>query len=130
MFDNINGWEIAALLLIALFILGPERLPKVISDAARGIRKLRQMARNATAELNREMGTNLRMEDLHPKTFIRKHVLSEEDEAMLRRPFQELYNDMEDIASKTDLRSNGSRRAIPSQQNGHHPTPNFDIDAT
>ena len=44
------------------------------------------MARNATGDLSRELGTDIQLEDLHPRTFVRKHLLSEEDEAALRRP--------------------------------------------
>jgi len=98
-FSNLNVWEIGGLLLLALFIFGPERLPKVISDAARMIRTLRGMARNATSDLSRELGHDVSLEDLHPKTFLRKHLLSEEDEATLRRPFEDALRDVKEISS-------------------------------
>lgn len=101
MFANLNVWEIGALLLLALFIFGPERLPKVISDAVRMIRTLRGMARNATNDLSRELGHEVSLEDLHPKTFIRKHLLSEEDEATLRRPFEDAFRDVKQISTDT-----------------------------
>jgi sec-independent protein translocase protein TatB len=96
---NLNGWEIIGLLLLALFIFGPERLPKVISDGVRMLRNLRDLARNATTDLSRELGTEVRLEDLHPKTFIRKHLLSEEEEADLRRPFDDAYQDVRQITA-------------------------------
>jgi sec-independent protein translocase protein TatB len=96
---NLNGWEMIGLLLLALFIFGPERLPKVISDGVRMLRNLRDLARNATTDLSRELGTEVRLEDLHPKTFIRKHLLSEEEEADLRRPFDDAYQDVRQIAA-------------------------------
>jgi sec-independent protein translocase protein TatB len=96
---NLNGWEMIGLLLLALFIFGPERLPKVISDGVRMLRNLRDMARNATTDLSRELGTEVRLEDLHPKTFIRKHLLSEEEEADLRRPFDDAYQDVRQITA-------------------------------
>ena len=77
----------------ALLIFG-ERLPKVISDGLRMLRNLRDMARNATGDLSRELGTDIQLEDLHPKAFIRKHLLSEEDEAALRKPLQGVYDDL------------------------------------
>lgn len=101
MFSNLNMWEVGGLLLLALFIFGPERLPKAINDAMRMVRTVRNMARNATADLSKELGTEVRMEDLHPKAFIRKHLLSEEDEAMLRRPFDDAYQDLKQITSDT-----------------------------
>ncbi|MQA24151.1 MAG: preprotein translocase subunit TatB [Micromonosporaceae bacterium] len=136
MFDNLGWQEIFALLLVALFILGPERLPKMLRDIMNGLRKLRQMARNATADLSDQLGTDVQLEDLNPKTFLRKHVLSEEDEAMLRRPLDGLYSDMEDVAkgADTDLRSaldpnEGSDSAGATKPNGHKRA-KFDADAT
>lgn len=114
MFSNLNFWEIAGLVLLGLFIFGPERLPKVISDGVRMIRNLRDMARNATADLSRELGTEVRLEDLHPKTFIRKHLLSEEEERALRRPFDDAYDDVKSIASDAnDYTANGPRQELP-----------------
>ncbi|MET7707259.1 preprotein translocase subunit TatB [Micromonospora sp. NPDC005413] len=119
MFENLNWWEIGALLLLALLIFG-DRLPAVISDGLRLVRNLRNMARNATGDLSRELGTDIQLEDLHPKAFIRKHLLSEEDEAAIRKPLQGVYdnlradvsgvhNDLKDVASAADVRSNGTR---------------------
>ncbi|MEH1166704.1 preprotein translocase subunit TatB [Micromonospora sp. CPCC 205539] len=119
MLDNLNWWEIGALLLLALLIFG-DRLPAVINDGMRMVRNLRNMARNATGDLSRELGTDIQLEDLHPKAFIRKHLLSEEDEAAIRKPLQGVYdnlradvtgvhNDLKDVANAADLRSSGPR---------------------
>ena len=105
MFDNLNGWEIGALLLLALLIFG-ERLPTVISDGLKMLRNLRNMARNATSDLSRELGTDIQLEDLHPKAFLRKHLLSEEEEEALRRPLRAVYDDVRSDVSRvqSDLR--------------------------
>lgn len=102
MFSNLSPWEFGALALLALFIFGPERLPKVIGDGMRMLRNLRSMARNATDDLSRELGTEVRLEDLHPKTFIRKHLISEEDERDLRRPFDDAYRDVRQVAADSN----------------------------
>lgn len=99
MFENLGGFEILALILLALFIIGPDRLPKAIADTMGFLRKVRSMARNATSDLSRELGTNIELEDLHPKTFLRKHLLSEAEEEALRKPFQEA---LRDVKSHTD----------------------------
>jgi len=99
-FENLNVWEFGGLLLVALLIFG-DKLPKVIGDGMRMLRSLRQMAQNATGDLSRELGTDISIDDLNPKNFVRKHLLSEEDENAIRRPLQNLYEDV-----RTDVRSN------------------------
>jgi sec-independent protein translocase protein TatB len=141
MFDNLNGWEVIILALLALFIFGPERLPKVISEAVRVIRALREMARNATNDLSREIGTEVKLEDLHPKTFIRKHLLSEEDEQTLRKPFEDLYHETRQLGSEV-ADAGRSATTTPSPRSYDEPRPTngeveprtsahtFDADAT
>ncbi|MEU4379146.1 preprotein translocase subunit TatB [Micromonospora echinofusca] len=129
MFENLNWWEIGALLLLALLIFG-DRLPAVISDGLRMVRNLRAMASNATTDLSRELGTDIQLEDLHPKAFIRKHLLSEEDEQAIRKPLQGVYdnlradvtgvhNELKDVASAADLRAGGR----PATATGAAPAP-------
>jgi sec-independent protein translocase protein TatB len=98
--ENIGGWELIVVILVGLFIFGPDKLPKAISDGVRMLRQLREMARNATGDLSRELGTDIQLEDLNPKTFLRKHVLSEDDEAALRKPLQGLYDDLKGTADQ------------------------------
>jgi sec-independent protein translocase protein TatB len=122
-FANLSWWEIIVLALLGLFIFGPERLPKVISDGVRILRQIRSMARNATSDLSRELGTEVQLEDLNPKTFIRKHILSEEDEAELRKPFDSMFKDVKQVSS--DLHSDiKEATSVPPAQpnpnaNGH-----------
>src|SRR3954465_15737928 len=78
-FENLNWREIGALLMLALLIFG-ERLPKVIGDGLPVLRGLRAMDPNATPDRSRELDNDIQLQDLHPKAFIRKHLLSEEDE--------------------------------------------------
>ena len=136
MFQNLNWWEIGALLLLALLIFG-ERLPKVITDGLRMLRTLRAMAQNATSDLSRELGTDIQLEDLHPKAFIRKHLLSEEDEAAIRKPLQGLLNDVKtdlngvrtdlnEVASAADIKAQRSEVKAAVEKRPH----TFDLDAT
>ncbi|WBB77662.1 preprotein translocase subunit TatB [Micromonospora sp. WMMD882] len=141
MFDNLNWWEIGALLLLALLIFG-DRLPNVISDGLRMVRNLRAMARNATTDLSKELGTDIQLEDLHPKAFIRKHLLSEEDEQAIRKPLQGVYDnlradvtgvhqELKDVASAADVRTAQPAPAAPVAASPPVPRPRaFDLDAT
>jgi sec-independent protein translocase protein TatB len=135
-FENLNWWEIGALLMLALLIFG-ERLPKVIGDGLRMLRGLRNMAQGATADLSRELGTDIRLEDLHPKAFIRKHLLSEEDEQALRKPLQTLFDDvkqdlngvkseLDDVAAAVDIR----KSSAPAEKAAEASRPAYDLDAT
>ena len=137
MFENLNWWEIGALLMLALLIFG-ERLPKVIGDGLRMLRGLRAMAQNATTDLNRELGTDLQLQDLHPKAFIRKHLLSEEDEAAIRKPLQGLLDDVKqdlngvrsdltEVAAAADIKNRtASDASVPAAAR----RPALDLDAT
>ena len=138
MFDNLGWGEILVLLLIGVFIFGPDKLPKAISDGVRMIRNLRDMARNATGDLNRQLGTNLELEDLHPKTFLRKHLLSEDDEMALRRPLENLYadarrdvsgvrDDVEDVRASIEQRRQTNGAQAPGERRRTH---SYDSDAT
>jgi sec-independent protein translocase protein TatB len=138
-FQNLNWWEIGALFMLALLIFG-ERLPKVIGDGLKMLRGLRAMAQNATSDLSRELGTDIQLEDLHPKAFIRKHLLSEEDEAAIRRPLQGLFedvkadlngvkSDLDEVASAVDLRAQRDNIA-PGDSVAVRKPHTFDLDAT
>lgn len=75
------GWtEIAILLVVGLFVFGPERLPTIVADAARTVRQLRQMAQGLTDDLRSELGpelADLNLRSLHPQELLRRHVLDE-----------------------------------------------------
>jgi len=137
-FQNLNWWEIGALLLLALLIFG-ERLPNVIGDGLKMLRGLRAMAQNATSDLSRELGTDIQLQDLHPKAFIRKHLLSEEDEDAIRKPLQSLFDDVKqdlngvrsdlsEVASAADIKARRDDiippQAAPSRSHA------YDLDAT
>lgn len=112
--DNIGGWEFLVIILVGLFIFGPDRLPKAISDGVKMIRQVRQMARNATGDLSKELGTDIQLEDLHPKTFLRKHLLSEEDEAALRKPLQGIYDEVRGVADQVKRDAEDAATAVKS----------------
>ena len=83
--------------VLALLIFGPDQLPKFAAQAGRAIRELRRLAEGAQADLRENLGpefSDFDIADLHPKNFVRKHLLSEDDENAIRRPLQSLYDDV------------------------------------
>jgi len=70
MFDHLGWSELIVLAIVGLIVLGPDRLPKAASDAAKMLRQLRVMARNATADIKSELGpemADLDLASLHPR---------------------------------------------------------------
>ncbi|MFP8962309.1 sec-independent translocase [Streptomyces nanhaiensis] len=82
MFFDIGPLELIALVILAILVFGPEKLPKVIQDTARFIRKVREFSDSARDDIRRELGPEFKdfdFEDLNPKNFARKHLLENED---------------------------------------------------
>lgn len=79
MFD-INAPEFVVLVVIAIVLFGPEKLPDFVRKAARVLRYLRSIASNAQQQLGKELGPgfeDLDIRDLNPKSFIQKHLLED-----------------------------------------------------
>jgi sec-independent protein translocase protein TatB len=53
---DINGWEILLLGVLAILVLGPERLPEYAGKLGRFVRQARAMADRAKQQLKDEMG--------------------------------------------------------------------------
>ncbi len=72
------GFEkLLTLAILAAILMGPDKLPHFAVEAARFIQKIRNLSREALAELKSELGpefANLEIQDLHPKKFIAKHL--------------------------------------------------------
>ena len=78
MFFDIGPLELVALAVIAMLVLGPDKLPRYAADAARVLRQVRRMANDAKTEMSRELGPELQdisMADLNPRSLVRKHLL-------------------------------------------------------
>jgi sec-independent protein translocase protein TatB len=74
---NIGAGEFIVLAVLALVLIGPDKLPEFATQAAKFLQKLRNLANNATAELRENLGPgfeDLQPSDLHPKKFIAKHL--------------------------------------------------------
>ena len=67
---DINGPEFVLLLVLAVILFGPERLPELARKAARVVRYVRTMAGTAQEQLSKELGPgfeDLDFRDLNPE---------------------------------------------------------------
>jgi sec-independent protein translocase protein TatB len=79
---SINGFEVIVLAVLALVILGPEKLPRYAADAGRMIRSLRAMAADARREVTESLGPEFKdidLGDLNPRGFAKRHLLDPDD---------------------------------------------------
>jgi len=80
-FNDIGPLELVALVVLAVLVFGPDKLPKMIQDVTRTIRKIREFSESAKADIREELGPEFKdfeFEDLNPKTFIRKQLDNDE----------------------------------------------------
>lgn len=83
MFGGLGWPEAGVLMLLALFLFGPDRLPGIAQEAGKNLRKLRVYLKGMTDELKSELGPevgDLDLRSLHPREFVRKHLLEDEPE--------------------------------------------------
>ncbi|MFF3407408.1 sec-independent translocase [Streptomyces sp. NPDC002742] len=81
MFNDVGPLELVTLVVLAVLVFGPDKLPKMIQDVTRTIRKIRDFSESAKADIRDELGPEFKdfeFEDLNPKTFIRKHLDNDE----------------------------------------------------
>ncbi|MFF1440459.1 sec-independent translocase [Streptomyces sp. NPDC058295] len=81
MFNDIGPLELVTIVVLAVLVFGPDKLPKVIQDVMRTVRKIREFSESAKADIRSELGPEFKdfeFEDLNPKTFIRKQMDNDE----------------------------------------------------
>ncbi|MGJ6980929.1 sec-independent translocase [Aestuariimicrobium soli] len=77
---DIGAPEFILLVVLAIVMFGPERIPDLAKKAAKVVHFLRNIANGATNQLKAELGpeyADLTVADLNPKTFIQKHLLDQ-----------------------------------------------------
>ncbi|MFE0728481.1 sec-independent translocase [Streptomyces antibioticus] len=81
MFNDIGPLELVTIVVLAVLVFGPDKLPKVIQDVMRTVRKIREFSESAKHDIRQELGPEFKdfeFEDLNPKTFIRKQLDNDE----------------------------------------------------
>ncbi|MFJ8471776.1 sec-independent translocase [Kitasatospora sp. NPDC094011] len=98
MFSDVGGLEILTLIVMAIIIFGPDKLPKLIQDTMGFIRKIRSFADTAKEDIRSELGPEFKdfeFEDLNPKTFVRKQLMGDEQDPL----------GLKDMKESLDIRS-------------------------
>ncbi|MEW1545116.1 sec-independent translocase [Streptomyces tsukubensis] len=107
MFSDIGVLELVALVVLAVLVFGPDKLPKVIQDVSRTIRKIRQFSDSAKQDIRDELGPDFKdfeFEDLNPKTFLRKQ-LDQNDELRELKELGDSFDfrkDLNDVADSVN----------------------------
>ncbi len=146
MFNDIGPLELVTLVLLAVLVFGPEKLPKMIQDVTRTIRKIREFSEGAKQDIRQELGPEFKdfeFEDLNPKTFIRKQLDNDELGLKEIRNGFDLKKEMAEVTDAvhgrdTDSSSSGSTSTSGSSGGTIDMTkkpepverPPFDADAT
>lgn len=79
---NIGAGEAAVIGLVAVVVLGPDRLPRAAADIGRVLRQLRGVAQDAKAELRAELGPDIDdLRNLDPRRLIREQLMAEDPPA-------------------------------------------------
>jgi sec-independent protein translocase protein TatB len=108
--------KILVLAVIALVVFGPHELPKMAAKAGKALRELRKIAEGAKNDLREGLGpefADFEIEDLNPRHFVQKHLLSEMD-----------LNGSGTATAAATAAHNGSPALLPGEE------PPFDMEAT
>lgn len=144
MFSDVGPLELVTLVVLAVLLFGPDRLSEVVQNAAGFLRKVREFSESAKQEIRSEMGPQFQdfeFEDLHPKTFVRKHLLDGDGDLGLdeirsaldpRAELGEVAHAVREAADRTEEGPATPGRANPAKDVRAEPAAHqlFDPDAT
>ncbi|MDH6123253.1 sec-independent translocase [Kitasatospora sp. GP82] len=142
MFTDISPLEVLTLVVMAIVIFGPDKLPKLIQDVTGFIRKVRSFADGAKEDIRNELGPEFKdfeFEDLHPKTFVRKQLLGGNEDPLGLKGIRDgldiksVLND-EPAPAMTAVKADLTKSSVPAAATGaplaEGERPPYDIDAT
>ncbi len=70
--------ELTVIIVVAILMFGPDRLPEFARQAGRLVRQIRQFTESARDDLRNELGpefADFELTDLDPRQAVRKHIL-------------------------------------------------------
>lgn len=125
---GMTGWEIILLAFLAVFILGPDRMPEYAAKLARGVRSLRQMADGARGQLKEQLGpeyaeVNWRQYD--PRQYDPRRIVRQ----ALIEPLEDAARPLQDRPVKPKSATMSPAAIDPRSWDPERPVP-VDLDAT
>lgn len=87
MFD-IGFWELVIIALVALLIVGPERLPELAQNAGRIIRKVRSFIQSTKREVEKELKLD-QLNDLNESIHKVGNLMNEAPDKFIRKQMQD-----------------------------------------
>lgn len=112
---GIDAVELVLILVLAVLLFGPEKLPQFSRKVARIYVYLRGIANNTQNTLRDQLGpeyADLELTDLNPKAFVKKH-LSQEVAAIeeAKREIEEMRQQLEEATQKVESEVDGAKEA-------------------
>lgn len=83
MFGSLGWPEMLTLIVVALLVFGPDKLPSVARDAAQMLRTVRGLAKDARQQVKTELGpefSDFDLDSLNPRSFVRKNLFEDDDD--------------------------------------------------
>ncbi|MEB8337562.1 sec-independent translocase [Streptomyces endophyticus] len=134
MFSDVGPLELVTIAVIGVLLFGPDKLPEFLQNAARTVQKIRELSDSAQQEIRSDLGPEFQdfdVRDLHPKAFVRKHVLSG-DTGLGREldAIQEALDPRRELTDAADSLQGAVSLAKPTTSPGDTRPAAFDPDAT
>lgn len=114
MFFDIGSLEFLTLIVMAILLFGPDKLPKMIQDVARFIQKVRAYSENAKRDIRAELGPEFKdfeFQDLNPRTFAKKHLIDGDQLGL--QELRESLDVRKELTEVTDAVNGHGRPALP-----------------
>lgn len=124
MFSNVGWGEVLVLLIVALFLIGPERLPGLIKEARAMLLAVRKAVSQAKEQIDGELGEDFRefskplqelnsVRQMGAKGFITKTLLDDDDSFLTS--FNETKQDVKDTVDT--VRKPNLRESLKADKN-------------
>ncbi|MCM3555161.1 twin-arginine translocase TatA/TatE family subunit [Janibacter melonis] len=118
-----NGWEFIILIVLAVVILGPDRLPEYAQKLARFVVGARRMANDARGQLQDQLGPeyeDIDWRQYDPRQYDPRRIVRE----ALLEPIEDSVRDVREIGSSTRADIDGlSRRRRGRDEDVRHDDP-------